>query len=150
MTQDTVSSIHGGCQCGRLRYTATASLEMIHYCHCRMCQRALGNAFALVAGVPSDKLVWSGGQPRVYASSSRAARSFCAECGTPLAVNYRDSLFTFVTIGSLDHPDRAVPEKHYGVESRLPWLAIDDDLPRQATLDDPRLRNMVVHQFPLD
>ena len=150
MTDRSAPLLTGGCQCGELRYTAHAPLEMIHYCHCRMCQRALGNAFALVAGVPTDKLLWARGEPRTFASSSRASRNFCANCGTPLAVKYRDSMFTFITIGSLDHPEIAVPEEHYGVESRLPWLHIEDDLPRHSTLDDPRLRSMIVHQYRPD
>jgi hypothetical protein len=112
-----------------------------------MCQKAMGNAFALLAGVLRDRLAWTRGKPRIFASSSLAERGFCGDCGTPLTFGYKESLFTYVTVGSLDHPELAVPEKHYGIEAQLPWLVMDDDLAREATLDDPRLMTMVVHQF---
>ena len=35
----------GGCQCGRTRYELDR-LGRASICHCRMCQRAFGNAFA--------------------------------------------------------------------------------------------------------
>ena len=41
----TLMSATGGCQCGRVRYRA-AALGRMSLCHCRMCQRATGNAFA--------------------------------------------------------------------------------------------------------
>ena len=37
----------------------------------------------------------------------------------------------------LDHPGDAPPNQHNGIESQVPWLTIDDDLPRARTGDDP-------------
>lgn len=36
----------GGCQCGAVRYEISGGLGRASICHCRMCQKALGNAFA--------------------------------------------------------------------------------------------------------
>ena len=41
----------GGCQCGAVRYAAYAPLNHSHFWHCRMCQKAVGNLFAALAGV---------------------------------------------------------------------------------------------------
>ncbi len=41
------------------------------------------------------------------------------------------------TIGSLDHPEDWLPSIHFGVESQVPWLTIDDGLPRKRTEEDP-------------
>ncbi|WP_437812841.1 GFA family protein [Sorangium sp. So ce1078] len=38
----------GGCQCGRVRYRAEALAGRTGYCHCRKCQRAFGNVFAVL------------------------------------------------------------------------------------------------------
>lgn len=38
-------SVTGGCQCGAVRYRADAMLDI---CYCRMCQKAMGNLFALL------------------------------------------------------------------------------------------------------
>lgn len=141
--------ITGGCQCGAVRYAVHAPLEMVHYCHCRMCQRAVGNVFALTAGAPREKLEWVKGAPSIFKSSTMAERGFCSACGTPLTVSYHGSLFTFLTVGSLDRPVQAKPEAHYGIESQMPWLNIIDTLPRETTSDDPRLDAMDIFQYPI-
>lgn len=141
-------TITGGCQCGAVRYAIDAPLEKIHLCHCRMCQRATGNAFAALAGTPKTALRWTRGAPRLYASSSLAVRGFCADCGTPLSFAYHEAARLYVTLGSLDDPAAAVPAVHYGIESQLPWLRLADGLPREPTANDPRLKTMTVHQAP--
>lgn len=47
--------------------------------------------------------------------------------------------WTVVWVGSLDHPELAVPTEHLSVESRLPWFDVADNLPRKRTEDDPDL-----------
>jgi hypothetical protein len=38
--------------------------------------------------------------------------------------------------GTLDDPEVAPPQGHYGVENRVSWLKIDDDLKREPTQED--------------
>ena len=140
-------AISGGCQCGAVRYALHMTPERSHYCHCRMCQRATGNLFAALAGVTKDQLEWTRGTPAFFASSSLAKRGFCSQCGTPLSFAYDEAKWIYVTIGSLDDPAVATPERHFGIESQVPWLHIDDALPREPTLGDERLAAMTVHQF---
>ena len=146
-TEPLAQAFTGGCQCGAVRYAGHAPLEKIHLCHCRMCQRAVGNVFAALAGVPKERLEWTRGTPGQFASSSLATRGFCPACGTPLFFSYNDSPRIYVTIGSLDNPTVAVPEKQYGVESQLPWLHVNTDLPREETVKNEKLAQMTVHQF---
>jgi hypothetical protein len=122
-------SATGGCQCGRVRYRA-AALGRMSLCHCRMCQRATGNAFAPL--VTASGVVFHG-TPARFASSNAAERGFCRDCGTPLfyAPLGRDDLELMV--GSLDDPGQVSPALHYGVESRLGWLHLADDLPEYET-----------------
>ena len=75
----------GGCQCGAVRYHVTAVLDTSHICHCRMCQKAAGNFFIALIGVPRDAITWTRGAPTWFKSSDKAARGFCRTCGTPLA-----------------------------------------------------------------
>lgn len=138
--------IGGGCQCGAVRYALHMTPVRVHYCHCRMCQRATGNLFAALAGCAKDRFVWTRGTPAFFASSSLAQRGYCRDCGTPLSFAYDDAPWLYVTIGSLDEPGRSPPERHYGIESQVPWLRLDDALPREATADDPRLHAMTIHQ----
>ncbi|HET8726551.1 MAG TPA: GFA family protein [Alphaproteobacteria bacterium] len=122
----------------------------VHYCHCRMCQKAVGNIFAMLVPVRRDRLEWSG-ELSLFRSSSVAERGFCRHCGTPLSFAYLASDWMAVTLGSVDRPDLLPPEIHYGIESRMPWLHIADGLPCETTgEDDPdgRLVGLVSRQHP--
>jgi len=141
----------GGCQCGAIRYALYAQPEGAHLCHCRMCQKAMGNLFAPLAPVRQEDFAWTCGTPRLFRSSSVAERGFCPECGTPLSFRDTDSEWLSVTIGSLDQPDAVPPVIHYGVERRVVWLHLADMLPEERTEDEPssnRLASMVNYQHP--
>jgi hypothetical protein len=102
-----------------------------------MCQRAYGGPFAVFAIFPEDGFRFTSGQPKTYESSDVGRRSFCPECGSPLTMSYVGTSGIGVLAGSLDHPDRFEPKSHSGIESLMPWLTIDDALPRWRTEDDP-------------
>ncbi len=132
--------ITGGCLCGAVRYEVTQSPDDdIGYCHCRMCQKALGGLFGyfvMFTGAKiGDTFQFTQGKPKYYRSSEWAERGFCPECGTPLVM--RDSESIGVLVGSLDHPEDFPPTSHSGIESQVPWLKIADGLPRWKTEDDP-------------
>lgn len=130
------SSISGGCQCGAVRYLLKAAPQNAHVCHCRMCQKAMGNYFAALARVELDEIAWTRGKPTVFKSSSIVERGFCDTCGTPLTFRYVDTKRINVTLGSLDDPKAVPPLKQYGLEARMPWFATIAALPGSVTEDD--------------
>ena len=135
---DKTMPITGGCNCGAIRYEATEPPQEVGYCHCRMCQKATGNLFYSYAAFPSEAFRVTQGEPKYYKSSAWVERGFCANCGTQVFDRYlRGNDLTNAAIGSLDHPADWPPTLHCGVESQVPWLTIDDDLPRVRTEDDP-------------
>jgi hypothetical protein len=142
----------GGCQCGAVRYALSAMPEGAHFCHCRMCQKAVGGPFAALAPVRLADFVWTRGRPAQFDSSSVAYRHYCAACGTPLSFGYRHKPWIDVTIGSLDTPERVPPKRQYGIESRLPWYDPTslERLPAQdtAVLIDGRPVPVVSYQHP--
>lgn len=132
--------ITGGCLCGAVRYEVTQNPDDdTPYCHCRICQKALGGPFAyfVIFSGPNigDTFRFVRGEPKYYRSSEWAERGFCPECGTPLVM--RDSEGFGVMVGSLDRPEDFPPTVHVGIESQVPWLKIDDSLPRQRTEETP-------------
>ena len=138
MSEATRSAVlTGGCQCGAVRYALYAEPASADICHCRMCQRAVGNLFMATAGVPLDRFAWTRGEPALFRSSSAAERGFCRDCGTPLSFRYLAKDAISVTTGSLDEPARAKPTRHYGIESRVPWWRELLDLPGVTTADEP-------------
>ena len=127
-TNDSGIDVTGGCLCGRVRYEATPDHRDGYYCHCRMCQLAVGNTRAAFFNLRKAELRWLT-EPTYYASSKIARRGFCANCGTPLSFDYPDSERLDVTVGSLDDPSLLKPTTHFSVETRIaPWHA-DDGLP---------------------
>lgn len=142
----------GGCQCGAVRYALKTEPFGADFCHCRMCQRAVGNVFAAYADMNIADVEWTRGAPTVFESSSLGGRGFCAACGTPLTYAPKDVPFVSVTIGSLDDPDLVPVKVHFGVESKVDWVRINDDLPQRRTGDTPaaaeRLAGIVSHQAP--
>jgi len=118
-----MTAMTGGCQCGRVRYTAEIDNDDAYLCHCKMCRRATGGASIAFVGVPQDKVRWESG-PDWYRSSPIAHRPFCAHCGTPLGFSFiEDAKNIDLTVGSFDDPSRFRPVHNYATESILPaWL----------------------------
>jgi hypothetical protein len=122
----------GGCLCGAVRWQTAGAPTAVHHCHCGMCRRWTGAAFATLAWYPRTAVRWSG-EPTALASSPIAVRSHCAACGTPLALAYNARDDIALTVGSMDAPQSVTPTHHYGVEGRLPWADIGATLPGKPT-----------------
>jgi hypothetical protein len=122
----------GGCQCGRIRYTATLSDQNAYLCHCRMCQRATGGFAAAFVSTMKADIVWHS-QPDNFASSKIGVRQFCGQCGTPLGFFYPDSDNCDLTVGSFDDPFGFAPTEHFGVESIIEAWIDTRALPRKRT-----------------
>lgn len=132
--------IAGGCLCGAVRYESEEPPTDSNYCHCRICQNTTGapvSAFVEFAGRSFRLTV---GEPRYYQSSNFAERGSCATCGSrliyrPMETDEAGSIF--IHSCTLDRPADAGPEWHAGIESQVPWLTIDDELPKLKTEDNP-------------
>ncbi len=114
--------IYGGCQCGKIRFVAHSLLENSHVCHCRTCQKAVGNFFAALVGVPLTDFAWTRGIPATFKSSEFVDRGFCADCGTPLFFKHTKNKHISLTIGSFDHPEIIHLNFQLGMEGRLPQI----------------------------
>ena len=120
----------GGCQCGRVRYSANVDPTDAYLCHCRMCQKATGGFAAAFVNVPNEHVSWQS-EPDWYASSPIAKRPFCSTCGTPLGFTFNDGKGFDLTVGSFDDPSDFVPTAHAGAESLHEVWLDTRNLPRQ-------------------
>lgn len=127
----TPVTLTGGCLCGAVRYEARPASRDGYYCHCRMCQLAVGNTRAAFFNLRRDAVTWVGAPPTLYASSKLALRGFCGTCGTPISFAYNDSENIDLTVGSLDDPAALRPTSHFAVETRIAAWHADDGLPGQ-------------------
>lgn len=141
--EGTAEKVTGGCFCGAVRYEAEVYLHDAYYCHCRICQKLSGAPAEIAVLVKPGSLRFTRGEPKYHPTSHFAERGFCPDCGSrliwrPLLPEVPDWWIN-LPIGTLDHPEKAVPASHMCVESQLPWYKIDDGLPRTRTEDDPEL-----------
>jgi GNAT superfamily N-acetyltransferase len=121
----------GGCCCGAVRYAVDAAPVDVCHCHCGLCRRSSGAPVVTWLTVPRSSLRLLNGTPRERRSSARAVRGFCADCGTALTFRADAHPETVdVTVASLDQPELMAPREHIWTRSALPWMRLDDDLPR--------------------
>ena len=139
MMSEKTLPITGRCQCGAVRYESDEPPTDSNYCHCRMCQRINGAPVVAAVTFARQAFRFTQGEPKYYKSSDFAERGFCANCGSSLVYRplpFEDADSIFICTGTLDHPEDAPPTWHTGIESQVPWLVIDDDLPRMGTEDN--------------
>ena len=110
--------VNGGCQCGKIRFSAKINNFDAYLCHCRMCQRATGNVSIAFKNLPIQNVDWQS-EPNWFKSSPIAHRAFCRDCGTPLGFRFIDGDNIDITVGSLDDPSKFIPTSNFGIESRL-------------------------------
>ena len=84
----------------------------------------------------TSDFTWTRGKPAAFHSSSIAERDFCAACGTPLSFRRIGGPRIEIMTGTFDRPDRVVPTRQYGTESRLGWVVGIANLPSQTTLQN--------------
>jgi hypothetical protein len=123
----------GRCLCGEIRYEFRGAPEWVVHCHCDSCRRQTSSPLATFVGVLKQNFRFTAGAPKAYASSPGVSRSFCPNCGSPIAyeaARIPDEIHLFH--GTLDDPAALAPTAHVFTEEQLPWFEVHDALPRYA------------------
>jgi hypothetical protein len=124
--------LEGGCHCGAVRYRITSDPIYVNGCHCRDCQTLTGSAFAINAMIEDDRIEIVKGDPVVDAEGCIR----CATCNVLLWAShpmFGDSI-RFLRVGTLDRSEAMVPDGHFFVRSKHPWITIPDGVPAFETL----------------
>ena len=125
--------IRGSCLCGGVRYEIDGELGPVALCHCAMCRKASGTAFATNASVARTAFRLTDGAALVarYESSPGHSRCFCRVCGAPV---FGESAampdLVRLRLGLLDDDPGVRPGYHFAVNFKAPWWEIVDPLPR--------------------
>ena len=137
---ETTGAHQGGCLCGALRYEVTGKPLWVAYCHCHSCRRSTGAPVTTFVGYNKTSFRYTTGKPEGYNSSPGITRSFCARCGTPISYEgdwCPDEVHLYIS--TFDDPENFPPQVHVYTSEEIPWLKIDDGLPRRDQV--PRDRN---------
>ncbi len=127
----------GRCMCGAVTFEYEGPVNWCAHCHCRECRRNTSSPFTTWIGVPNGAWRFTGAEPHVFESSPGAKRYFCRACGTPMAFaseRYPHEMHFYVA--SMDDPESYAPEYHAYTRDRLPWIHLDDGLPRSEGSGD--------------
>ena len=123
----------GGCACGGVRFEIDGDLGPIQLCHCSICRKSNGSAFAANMPIPASSFHLTSGEDllREFESSPGKRRTFCATCGSPIhsrADAFPETLR--IRAGALDAPVEARAAFHFFTGSKADWWEITDDLPQ--------------------
>ncbi len=124
-------TIRGSCLCGTVRFEIEGPLAGAGHCHCSMCRKAHGAAFATWGFVDPEDFRWKAGKAAVtaYPSSPGRERLFCSKCGSPVAAMHNGKV-SEVVLGSVDGDPGVRPREHIFMESNACWHTITDELPQ--------------------
>jgi hypothetical protein len=126
-----MSSLAGGCWCGRVRYRVADEFLYASNCHCSRCRAATRSAFKPFAGIEREKLeVVDGGDELLVTGDDELNDTRCRACGSLVYSVVRDGAYVHVALGSLIDAPSMRPTKHIFVGSKAPWFEITDDLPQ--------------------
>ena len=132
----TPSTAQGSCLCGAVRFTAALPSKWVAHCHCTYCRRAHGAPFVTWAGFADDQVTLDDAASLLhwYESSKGAMRGSCSRCGTPMlfkSERWPGELHIARSLieGALDKE----PSAHVFFETHVPWLSIEDDLPKKCS-----------------
>ena len=122
----------GSCLCGAIAFEVDGPVDMVGHCHCSMCRKFHGSAFATFGTAAPERFRWVCGaeQVRTYQSSAEGLRPFCPRCGSAVPGAGEGLPFVLVPMGNVAEDPGTRPRLHMFTGSMAPWHTIVDDLPR--------------------
>jgi hypothetical protein len=132
---ETDMRLRGSCLCRAVAYAVTDRPELMWHCHCPICRKLSGAAFATHVAARVSTFSWLRGQEYIvhYALSAIVVRSFCRQCGSVVPYAAGDGIRMVLPAGGLDDDPGVRPCMHTSVAAQAPWHTITDALPRFAT-----------------
>jgi hypothetical protein len=123
----------GGCSCGAVRYRLSGDPLFVNCCHCVLCQRHSGSAFALNLVIEADRVEILAGEPKpvdVETDDGRIKTRFrCPACQVAVFTRSAHPGLRFVPAGTLDDPSAIRPGAHIFTRSKLPWVVLEGSTP---------------------
>ena len=130
----------GSCLCGAINVEVGQISAIIH-CHCSLCRKSSGTAFATNGFVNSDefKIVKGADNLNFFEMKTGRKRHFCQTCGSPVySSNDADKSRIRLRLGILDSDISERPISHNFVTSKACWDSLNEDLPQYEAYEPNR------------
>lgn len=129
-----MSGYKGQCLCGQVKYQVDEIGNKMGHCHCSMCRRFHGAAFATYGEVKAEDFHWLQGEDAlsVYQADNNTKRKFCKHCGSSLIFESAEGNQGVVefALATLDAAPNLNPDAHIYTSTQVEWLKLGDDLPK--------------------
>jgi hypothetical protein len=124
----------GSCACGRMRFEIDSPPFRLHHCHCGLCRRARGSAYATNVIYRLDAMRYTQGEELLVDFDLPGAQffgtAFCRHCGGAMPRRSLKRNALVVPLGTLDREPAIHPLGHQYVASRAAWYDILDGVPQ--------------------
>jgi hypothetical protein len=123
--------IRGSCLCGTIQFLVDGRFRRMIHCHCSICRKSHGAAFATFVTADSSNFHWvkGEGQRSFFQSSPAVRRAFCPTCGSPVPPAPAGAAEVHIPASCLVGTIAVPPAVHAFVDSKADWFEITDDLP---------------------
>ena len=131
MTESEI--VMGSCLCGKITFEITGPIKDIVMCHCSLCRKAQGSAFATNANVATKDFKFKSGEDNLsgYEATPGQTKFFCTTCGSPIMSQQVDRPDNIrIRLGTIESEITERPGAHIFVDSKANWETICDDLPQ--------------------
>ena len=102
--------IIGSCLCGDIAWEVAHPFDAIWHCHCSLCRKAHGTAFATIGLASGFRWLRGEGSLRNFSVTGVSQRPFCPSCGSVLA--RVTGARAFIPMGCQDGDPGACPSGH--------------------------------------
>ncbi len=125
-------SYKGSCLCGTARFEVQGFEDDVGHCHCSMCRKFHGAAFATIASVKGFRWLQGESALTAFVADNGTTRTFCSRCGSSLTFSTPKAPpdVIEVALGAFDDDIPVQPDAHIFVGSGAHWTVLEDSLPK--------------------
>ena len=109
-----MTQANGGCTCGAIQISTTATPKRVGICHCLNCRKHHGAVLYAAAIFDQSDVTITGDVAHYY------GRYFCRSCGSSVFAQTDDEIE--IHLGSFDKPNQFTPTYETWIIRREPWL----------------------------
>ena len=123
----------GSCLCDAVQVSITGAITDIIHCHCSLCRKSSGTAYATNGFVQTADFTVIKGTEKINSFEMKPGkkRHFCKVCASPIfSSNEQDKSRIRIRLGLLDSDIVERPISHNFVTSKASWEDLDAKFPR--------------------
>ncbi|MBQ4835358.1 GFA family protein [Pseudoalteromonas luteoviolacea] len=131
------------CLCNAVQLEINGPIESIIHCHCSLCRKSSGTAYATNGFIATSSLKIVTGEELIqsYAFKPGRLRHFCSRCASPLFSSNADLPEKLrLRLGVLDSDIEERPGSHNFVSSKANWDEINAQIPHYDEFEPARMK----------